>query len=175
VNTFAGLGLKIVDHHFGNATGCEFTSCAEGALLVSNTASSDGSQSWSFGNCLFGATLGASASLTSNGVMLDSLTAFFQFTGCTFYSSAIGIVVVGKKNIVSACQFYDNYSSDIDISNCKASAITSNCCNSTNALQSIEETGASDYNMIIGNLTYGTIATVGTHTVSSPNITSYFF
>ncbi len=153
-------GLEISNQEWGICTGCSFTTCSGGALIMG------GSSDWKFTNNEFSV-----AGTPSNpGANLSSTCNNIIFAGNFFATNTFGVVIGGDRNVVVGNIFVNGTNVDIMINGATYSTISANVCDSTGVSQSIYEAGGSDYNNINGNTINGTVFTSGSNSTSTNNL-----
>jgi len=166
------IGLKIVDQHFGTATGCSFTSDPRGAVVSTNTPGGIGTAAWAFSTCEF------NASPTTPAVLMDPLASYCQFSNSFEYASLYGLDLQGVNYTVTGNEFVLNSAGDILLDGAGAANISSNICDSgTPATFSIMEQYRGLSTPYLNQMSYNTVRlpiaplVPGSGSIASNNLT----
>lgn len=161
VNT-QGIGLYIDGQEWGKVSGCEFTTCPDGAIIIVGTATS-----WT----ISATDISVAGTTPSNpAVLLGPNTSFMNITGCFIALSTFGIVVQGTKHVIHGNQFSNNSSIDVYLNPATHCVVTDNIFHSTGNALSVTEATGSDYNLLSSNVANGAVTKLGANSVVSSNI-----
>ena len=146
------IGLKIVDQHFGTATGCSFTSDPGGAVVSVNSPGGIGTSAWSFSTCEF------NSSPTTPAVFMDPLASYSQFSNSFEYGSLYGMVLQGVNYTVTGNEFVLNAAGDVLLDGAGAANVSSNILDSgTPATFSIKEQYRGLQTPFLNQVSYNTV------------------
>ena len=153
-------GLTIIGQDWAQISECSFTTCTGTPIALAGSS-----------NIRISGTDIAAANETSSGLVIDANCSNIQISECLVALNSFGIVLAGSKIGVRGCHFEANQNVDIYITSSR-SAVMGNICSSAELPVSILEYGTADSNAITGNVTVGTIETIGANSVSSGNVTA---
>ena len=159
------VGCYIFGQSWGEMNSCSLTTAPGGAFILENA------NNWNVSGCEF-------SSANSGGpVTAANVNIFNNSTNICISSSflAIGTFGISVSNSVfvnvNACRFANNSNVDIFLGSSSQVSVVANICESAGSAISIDEAGASDYNIITNNIVQGTVVQVGANSLVNNNVT----
>lgn len=156
-------GLDVQGQDWGQVTGCSFTTCSAGPVALFN------SSNWQFSGNQF-ATGGGSPAAA--GFTANSGCSGLQIANNVVALNTFGLNLLGSAHTVTGNRLVANSNADINLTATQVT-VSGNLCQSTGVSASIVEQAGSDYNVISGNVTNGTVSTVGGNTAVNGNNVVY--
>ena len=150
-------GLAVLDQDWGIATGCSFSSCSSGALILAT------STNWKFTGCEFAPAAGVAAVTVGTGCK------GILFSACQISNGTFGAIIQGTDITFTGCYAVANTNVDIYLLDSTRVALSANMLTSAGVAQSVVEAGVANYSLVVGNMTDGTVTLTGAQSVAASN------
>jgi len=156
-------GIEVSGQDWGQISNCSLTTCTGGPLIFI------AAQNWKVSGSQMATGTGAPA---TPGVTADVSCVGIQIDNCLIAVNTFGVNLLGQQHVIANNRFTGNSNVDINLL-ATSCAVSGNVCHSTGTAASILEQAGSNHNAIAGNVTNGTVTTVGANTAVNGNNVVY--